>query len=314
MVKWSLPGGMASSSRKPLLLANGAEQIAMHSEVRPLSMKIPLQITALLLAVSPLPAHGTEPVTAPSEAHLLGDPADGTPAPPEPEKPGFVVPPQDILDSQSVPQGGRTITVRKIKPVDLPQRPQPPSPENPVIQQRMAAIEEQIPETSLLFFGATVFRSDGGPARTLVSLQTEGNSGQVTFWSSADFALLSGFSSFAGTNDKTYGLIMAWGSTSINQLEQGPDTPALPTFPAGNATFIIATPNPSPEALAAIQSLHDLYNNEHERLKTAFEGRERARLRQEADLKANPPQPKNLVLSHWRIEAPAVEQQEGGGQ
>jgi hypothetical protein len=38
-----------------------------------------------------------------------------------------------------------------------------------------------------------------------------------------------------------------------------------------------------------IQSLHDLYNNEYARLKTAYEGRERARIEREAYLKANPP-------------------------
>jgi len=40
-------------------------------------------------------------------------------------------------------------------------------------------------------------------------------------------------------------------------------------------------------------------------LKTASEGRESARLQRAADLKANPPQPKNLVVNFWTTDTPA---------
>ena len=53
------------------------------------------------------------------------------------------------------------------------------------------------------------------------------------------------------------------------------------------------------EALASIQSLHDLYNNEHDRLLTAYQDREQASLAREAELKANPPKPKDIVLNYW---------------
>ena len=62
-------------------------------------------------------------------------------------------------------------------------------------------------------------------------------------------------------------------------------------------------PNPTPQTLASIQSLHDLYNNEHDRLKEAYDGRERAQRQHEAELKANPPQPKDIVLNYWRIDS-----------
>ena len=50
-----------------------------------------------------------------------------------------------------------------------------------------------------------------------------------------------------------------------------------------------------------IQSLHDLYNREFQRLLTAYQGREQARLAQVAELKAHPPQPKDITLNYWRI-------------
>jgi hypothetical protein len=88
--------------------------------------------------------------------------------------------------------------------------------------------------------------------------------------------------------------------------------PKIPTFLAGKATFqIIGETQPAPEDLAAIQSLHDLYNNEHQRLLTAYQGREQARLQHEAHLKANPPQPKDITLNYWRTEQPAAKTKGG---
>jgi hypothetical protein len=89
------------------------------------------------------------------------------------------------------------------------------------------------------------------------------------------------------------------------EKELGPDGPKIPDLPPGKATFQIISGNPSELTLTGIQSLHALYNNEYERLLTAHQGRERVRLQQEAELKANPPKPKDLVINYWRIEAPA---------
>ena len=65
--------------------------------------------------------------------------------------------------------------------------------------------------------------------------------------------------------------------------------PKLPDLPPANATFVIASGNLTEEALTSLQSLHDLYNNEHDRLLTPYKAREQARLAREAELKAHPP-------------------------
>jgi len=83
------------------------------------------------------------------------------------------------------------------------------------------------------------------------------------------------------------------------------DAPDMPDFPEGEATFQIVGKQPAAEDLVPIQALHDLYNSEFNRLKTAWEGRERARIEREAYLKANPPQPKNVILNYWRTDKPA---------
>lgn len=86
--------------------------------------------------------------------------------------------------------------------------------------------------------------------------------------------------------------------------------PDIPEFPPGKATFIITEGKASPQTLASIQSLHDIYNKDYERLKSTYEGRQRAQFLREAELTANPPQPKDITLNYWRIEPTA----KGDGQ
>ena len=101
--------------------------------------------------------------------------------------------------------------------------------------------------------------------------------------------------------------MMTWNFTDLerrNALQrENPgqvEAPEIPAFPAGKATFIVDSGNPNQQTLASIQSLHDLYNNEYERLKVAYEGRERAQRLREAELKANPPKPKDIIINYWR--------------
>lgn len=255
----------------------------------------------------------TEPDTQVSTARVLGDIPDGTPPAPEPAKPGFIVPAADVLATKTCEQGGRTITFREIAPIALPQPVAPalPDTDSQAFQSRIAALRENYVEQEILMVGATVFRAKDSPARSLVRISRLGGREDVTFWSSADFALLSGIPYFIGSDGVTRSTMMAWSientdAAAVLRVKYGLayNAPEIPAFPVDKATFVLTSTNPPAATLAAIQSLHDLYNNEHARLQAAYEGRERARIQQEADLKANPPQPKDIVLHHWRITAP----------
>lgn len=50
---------------------------------------------------------------------------DGTPPAPAPAKPLWKVPQTDVLSAKVYAEGGRTITVREIKPIALPEPPPP---------------------------------------------------------------------------------------------------------------------------------------------------------------------------------------------
>ena len=275
-------------------------------------MKLILRIIPILLAAAAL-AHSQD---KPSTARIIGSIPDGTPPPPEPPKPKFIVPAKDVLESKSIQQGGRTITVRKIKPIALPPPPPPPEPLSAEAQaayrERVAAYRASHTRTRMMFLSATVFRSKDFPPRTLVRCWPEGKREMITFWSSADFGLIAGVLSFVDTTGVTYSKMMGWGYADVESMSEinaarlkAYGAPAPPPFPDGKASFEIIGASLPAEDLAPIQALHDLYNNEHARLKSAFEGRERARLEREAYLKANPPQPKDITMDYWRIERPA---------
>ena len=205
--------------------------------------------------------------------------------------------------------------------VEAPPPPPPAPVETAAVEvdaeftKRLAEYREEHPRSGLLFLGATVFRSKDSPPRTLVRYWPEGGHEDITFWSSADFALIAGgINSFVDSAAETHYLLMGWGNVDIDRMSElyaakgrEYDAPDLPDFLEGKATFqIIGDTKPTAEELVVIQSLHDLYNSELERLKTAYKGRERARIVREEYLKANPPQPKDITLNFWRTEKPAT--------
>jgi hypothetical protein len=97
-----------------------------------------------------------------------------------------------------------------------------------------------------------------------------------------------------------------------SEVDTAPTTPTaariLGEIPDGKSTFEVTGGNmPTAGELVVIQSLHDIYTSELERLKTAYAGRERARIEREEYLKANPPLPKDITLNFWRTEKPAAD-------
>ena len=285
--------------------------------------RIPLVLFASLFTTASVHAQDEEsvvqgepivaPVVVPTTARILGDIPDGTPPPPQPPKPALIVASKDILATTTHQQGGRTITIQRIKPIALPPLPAPVSVKVDItaIQAGLAEFREDYPDSGMLCLGASVYRFKDAPPRTLVTYWPGGKGGCITFWSSADFALISGICSFIATDGFEREIFMMWGVEDVDSITefraaqnseyQGPD---IPDFPVGPATFFVVGTQPAAATLVAIQSLHDLYNNGFSRLKTAYEGRERARIQHEAYLKAHPPQPKNIVLNYWRTDKP----------
>jgi hypothetical protein len=279
-----------------------------------------LWATATLAHTQELPSSSSSELenaarAVPTSARILGKIPDGTPPPAAPPKPEYHVAAQDVLSTTTQEQGGRTVTIQEIKPIALP----PPPPPTEIISagqdaefsRRLAEYRENHPKNELLFLSATVYRSKESPPRTLCRWWPQGGRGAITFWSSADFALIAGgINAFADSNGDRHHTLMGWGNVDLDIMDEiyaargrNYQAPDIPKFPEGKASFqIIGDISPSAEELIVLHSLHDIYNKEHDRLQTAYEGRERVRMEREAHFRANPPQPKDITLNYWRTE------------
>ena len=276
---------------------------------------VSLTILALHCCLPSLSADAVQELFSPTPAHIIGDISDGTPPPPQPQKPPFIVPAGDILESETHYQGGRKITVQRINPIALP-TPVLPEAEiiaaAPVAEESIETAADETPDAGFLHIGASVYVPEDGPPRSFVTVWPQGQGEAVSFWSSADFALLSGFGSFIDSDGKSRSLMMSWDVheiSSFHELTAAPDEqdglPPVPALTDSKATYAITSGIATAETLTAIDSLHDIYNNEHARLLSAYTGRENASLAQEAELKANPPKPQDLILNYWDGEVSA---------
>ena len=285
---------------------------------------IPLVLLTALACLSSALSQDEKAAQAPIIARVIGDLPDGTPPPPEPAKPAFIVAARDILDTEIHEQGGRKIIIQEIKPIDLPpsQITEPPVDKtDPAVQARIAAFRAKYPRNELIRIGASVYHLPDSTTRTLITYWPNTDEPPVTLWSSADFSLLWGFSSFVGSDGITRSLMMTWSihpsesrQRLLARLGKPPITTKTPVFPQGKATFMVTAGNPTAEALTSIQSLHDLYNNEHDRLLTAYQARELANTNRQAELKAHPPQPKDIVINSWAIENAVPASSKGADQ
>jgi hypothetical protein len=282
--------------------------------MKPIPLLIPALLAAATLAHSQDDAT-RQTATAPTRAHLPDKIPDGTPPPPQAPKPVWTVPAADIVAEKSVMESGRTITIRQIKPIDLPAPPEPTAP--PVIsdelRQRMADYREKHPYRHPIALGATVYRLENEVTRTLVSVWITGQREPVSFWSSGDFSLLSGIGTFTDKQGENRALFMMWSildthrfAKRIAELGREHGLPKIPDLPSDKATYIIHQGKPDDDLLIAIDSLHEILNHDAVELRRAYKGRVRANEEREAYLKANPPQPKDITLNYWRIEKSAT--------
>lgn len=274
---------------------------------------LPLILAGAIPAVVWGQIEGDGDATESTGAKITGEIADGTALEPSLPPTKLVVAPEDVLESKTVDLGQRQITTEKIAPLELPPVPEPappPDPLAPEVQQQIHELGEKHPDSTLVFIGATVFRSADLPGpRTLVRVWDQESKSSYSCWSSANWNWLGGIGGVQGEDGRQYVLIMSHGVMDIDRWsefmeEQGKEfaAPALPEFAAGEATFVVSEGSPTAEALAPVTALHQLYNKDGEKLRAAFEGRERARQEREELLRTNPPRPKNIVIRHWRMD------------
>jgi hypothetical protein len=238
------------------------------------------------------------PVQAQDEsgARLVSPVADGTPAEPAPPKelPAFSVRSTTVRQLED-----RKIIMQRVSDPGLPDPPPPPPPAtkeelealraSPEWQKRIADHKEG----KLILLSASVV--DG--KATFVRWYHDGEEFQA--WSNVNFNHLSGFAEFE-SDRKRYHFIMAVGdiSTAKGRKSEWPGKP--PELGVDYPAFTLIKGDKSMgDALAMMIALHDLYENEQDKLVNAHKGRLRASAEREAWLRANPPQPQDTVIQFW---------------
>jgi len=259
-------------------------------------MKITPILTHIITLCLPIAAIAQERVT------IDGILSDGTPPPPPPPKVlhGF-----KVISSEEIPLEKRKMIVRRVEDPGFPD-PTPPAPA--VIDPATVAAfknspayldwQEKQTHTTSLFLSASVVDHRA----TLLRWWEDGKEYQA--WSNLDFKYLTGFASFS-KGERNFVTFMGVGDVSSAALREDSMFKIPADLPTGTPDFrMIQGAAGESEGYDAIVALHELYATDGQRLRVAYELREARQKAAEAELRANPPIPKDIVLNFWKVEQP----------
>jgi hypothetical protein len=230
---------------------------------------------------------------------------DGTPPPsPQPK----VLPEFTILSTEEIPMEKRKLIVNRVENPGFPDpTPPPPVPVDPAALEAFKnspeyqAIQERSDNTTHLFLSATVVDHRA----TLLRWWDKGKEYQA--WSNVDFNYLTGFASFS-KGDRHFVTFMGVGDIDSGKLREESMFQIPADLPEGAPQFrMIQGLAGDSEGYEAIAALHELHATDGERLREAYELREARRREVEAELRANPPLPKDIVINFWDVDTPKKE-------
>ncbi len=211
--------------------------------------------------------------------------------------PVIITDPTKIVESKTYDLGDRLLTVQEIAKDALPMPPAPIAPIPPPPAPNLEVRPHR--EFGFLNLGGGVYRRDGQPARTLINYYSQGT-GQISFWTSADWRLISGIGSLSDANGKDWEqMCMISSYVEVRQEE----TFVIPDFPAGPSTIKVVSGNPTPEQLAPVKLYLAYYDAHLAELQAAFDARVEEKKRLAAEEKAHPKIPEDIVVQ-FRVLAP----------
>lgn len=253
-------------------------------------------LTHIIALCLPIAAIAQERVT------IDGILSDGTPPPPPPPK---VIHDFKVLSTEEIPLEQRKMILHRVEDPGFPD-PTPPVPiVTPMDPATQAAFRQSLEErreaqdkTTHLFLSATIVDHRA----TLLRWWSDGKEFQA--WSNVDFNFLTGFASFS-KGDRHFVTFMGVGDVDSGSLRHDTLFSIPADLPTGLPHFrMVDGAGTGTEEYEAVAALHELYQNEGERLREAYALREKRREEAEAELRANPPVPKDIVLNFWKVEPP----------
>ena len=214
----------------------------------------------------------------------------------------------DVQSSKTYDLGDRRMVVQEVTEATLPIQP-PPAPPAPAATGTklsdavLAARKAMAAKRHTLNFGGSVYITADGTCRSLITCYPFDGSPPVGFWSSVDWDLfrVGGFNTPEGTQY----ILMTMVSTPIDIAQttaawakrgRAYQSPAIPEFPAGAASYRIVSGEPTAAVLAYLDAIHAFHDREHATLVAAQQQREEARrLADEAAKQPQPPPPDIII-------------------
>ncbi len=255
-------------------------------------IRLAVRITALLLPFM---------AVAQDRATIVGGIADGTPAAPAPKP---ELPEVEVRETLVHELPGRKLTVNRVADPGLPS-PRPAVPERKKWTPEQVEAFRNLPHvcewieksgrTTHLFISATVV--DG--RATFLRWWHDGKEYQA--WSNADWMILTGFADWE-KGDRRYSSLLMAGRLNFAKLPADSMFRIPENLPVEPGAYRVIQGDGDAEAYHGITGLHEIYRNDHARLKQAYNLREQRRKQREAELRLNPPQPEDIVLNYWKVQ------------
>lgn len=223
---------------------------------------------------------------------------------------------QQVMKEEPAPLAGmvpvRKVVSETVQIVDDPQlivkKPEEPKPKitRELTEEQRARWLAQRRKTITVNISATVYDHQ----RTLLRWYPHGHRAPaMTAWSAIDFNLFSGLYRFVHEDQEFILLLMhienvdtqkrmllaqRWGREYLP-----PEFPELPA--TGTPSFVVTQGDANDaEAMAPVTALHELYREDHVALHEAYTARLKAHAEREAWLRANPPQPQDVLIRVWK--------------
>lgn len=252
--------------------------------------------------------------------------------------PKLEITPDEIISSRTVVRPDQTITIQEVVPQDIPLSPTAPTPA-PVTPEQQAARAARIAnrtEHRMTMLSCTVHSDEAkGTTRTHIRWTSQGKTPAEFYeaWSNVNFHHLTHLHAFHKANI-THNVMFGIGDQSSSQAatraaQAGkaytpPSIPELPADSTTSPTYTITQGNPAESDLAALDGLHELYQQHHAAFIAKYAALKQENARRAAELAANPPDPTpNLIIRYWTPEKTmaeklqeqqAAQSQQGGDQ
>jgi hypothetical protein len=226
---------------------------------------------------------------------------------------------QQVMREEPAPLPGMVPVCKSVtetvEVVDDPQLPVKPVPEPGATRVLSEEERAQLQATQRVIIPIIMTATVYDHQRTLLRWYPHGNHApSMSAWSTIDFNVLCGVTRFVFENQEFHLLLMPVENVDTEkrrlmaqQLGREYQAPQYPEFPEpGNAVFVVTQGDATDAAaLKPVKALHALYLAESAELHEEYAARLTAQAQREATLRANPPEPQDVLIRVWKSEMPA---------